>query len=166
VDFIAQWICRAVDFVARRGCCRIGCCRIVDLSSSQWIFAQWMLSRMDVVAHRMLSRSGCRAVDFVAQWICRAVDFVAQWDFSRIGFHRARIFMQRMSFAQRIFLRTGYRSRCANDWFSGQLQDHFLTNWRGILKIPERFLLRTNQIIKTSLIFEKRFIFWEIRRNL
>jgi hypothetical protein len=67
--------------------------------------------------------------------------------------------------AHRIFLCTGYRARCANDWFSSQLQDHFLTKWRGILKIPERFLLRTNQIIKTSLIFENRFIFWEISKE-
>jgi hypothetical protein len=69
-------------------------------------------------------------------------------------------------FAQRILSRRGFSCAqatghaAANDWFSGQLQDHFLTNWRGILKIPERFLSRTNQIIKTSLRFEKSFIFW------
>jgi hypothetical protein len=32
-----------------------------------------------------------------------------------------------------------------------------MTNWRGILKIPERFLLRKNQIIENSLRFEKPF---------
>jgi hypothetical protein len=127
-----------------------GFCRAEDLSRigcSRGFVAQWMLSRRGCFgAHRMLSRIGC----------CRAVDFVAQWD----------VVAHRMLVAQWIFLCTGYRSHCANYWFSGQLQDQFLTNWRGILKIPERFLSRTNQIIKTSLIFAKCVTDWEIRRNL
>jgi hypothetical protein len=68
--------------------------------------------------------------------------------------------------AQRIFLRTDYRARCVNEWFSAQLQDQVFTNWRGILKIPERFLSRTNQIIKMSLIFAKGVTDWEIQRNI
>jgi hypothetical protein len=106
---------------------------------------------MDVVAHRILSHRGCHhAMYLVMQSILLCKGFFHVED----------------AFAQRIFLHTGYRSRCANDWFSGQLQDHFLTNLRGILKIPERFLLRENQIIKTSLIFEKSFIGFDIQRNL
>jgi hypothetical protein len=136
--FVTQWIssCKGIlscsgrsGFVAQWICravdlSRIGCCRAVDLS-------QWICRAVDVVTHRMLSCIGCFSGFVVHRMLSCAEDVIAQW----------------------IFLRTGYRSRCANDWFSGQLQDHFLTNWRGILKIPERFLLRTNQIIKTSLIF-------------
>jgi hypothetical protein len=163
-DFVAFICCArcAEDFVAEDLSCR-GCCR----RKRQRIFR----------AEDFLSRRGfCRAEDFVAQsredflsfcrGFCRAEDFVAQRILSRRGFCRAedaeRIFSRRGFchaedfVTQRIFLCTGYRARCVNDWFSGQLQDHFLTNWRGILKIPERFLSRTNQIIKTSLIFEKR----------
>jgi hypothetical protein len=68
--------------------------------------------------------------------------------------------------AQWIFLRTDYRSHCENDWFSDQLKDQFMTNWRGILKILERFLSRKKQIIKTSLIFAKCVTDWDIRRNI
>jgi hypothetical protein len=101
---------------------------------------------------RILSRKGCfHAEDFVVQRIilhrggCHVQDVFSQ-----------RIFHAKDFFAQRIFLRISYRARYTNDWFSDQLQDHFLTNWRGILKISERFLKRTKQIIKTSLIFEKK----------
>jgi hypothetical protein len=127
--------------LSRRGCCRAE----------------------DVVAQRMLSRRGCcRAEDVVTHRMLSCIeDVVAQRMLSCIGcFHAEDVV------AQRIFLRTGYRACCVNDWFSGQLQDHFLTNWRGILKIPERFLSRTNQIIKTSLIFAKGVMDWEIRRNI
>jgi hypothetical protein len=87
----------------------------------------------------MLSHRGC----------CHIEDVFTQRMLSHIGFSCAQA--------------TG---RCVNDWFSAQLQDHFLTNWRGILKIPKRFLSRTNQIIKTSLIFEKGVTDWEIQRNI
>jgi hypothetical protein len=131
--------------------------------------AKWILSRSGVaqwifVAQWISSRSGFRrAVDFVrsGSGFCRAWDVVVHRMLSCIGCSFAEDFI-----AQWIFLRTGYRSHCENDWFSGQLQDQFLTNWRGILKIPERFLSRTNQIIKTSLIFSKCVMDWEIRRNL
>jgi hypothetical protein len=90
------------------------------------------------VTHGILSHIGCcRAVDFIMQWV------VKHGMLPLIGCCRTKD-----AFVQKIFLCTGYRSRYANDWFSGQLQDHFLTNWRGILKILERFLFRTNQIKK------------------
>jgi hypothetical protein len=169
-DVVAQRIlsrrgcCRAEDVVAQRMLSRRGCCRAED------VVAQRMLFTEDVVAQRMLSRRGC----------CRAEDVVVQRMLSHRGCCRAEdVVTQRMLsckedvccraedvVAQRIFLCTGYRARCVNDWFSGQLQDHFLTNWRGILKIPERFLSRKNQIIKTSLIFEKGVMDWDIRRNI
>jgi len=81
--------------------------------------------------------------------------------FSRRGFRRAEDVV-----VQKIFLRTCYRAHCVNDWFSGKVQYLFMTNWRGILKIPKIFLSRTNQIIETSLIFLKGVIDWEIRTNI
>jgi hypothetical protein len=123
-----------------------------------------------VVAHGMLSCIGCcgfcRAVDFITHGMlsckgfCCTEDVIVHVISSRSVFHRT------VGCAHRIFLCTFYKLCCANDWFSDQLQYHFLTNWRGILKIPERFLLRTNQLIKTSLKFENCFIFWETRRNI
>jgi hypothetical protein len=41
-----------------------------------------------------------------------------------------------------------------------------MTNWRGILKIPERFLLRKKQVIKTSLRFVTDVTDWNIQRNI
>jgi hypothetical protein len=64
------------------------------------------------------------------------------------------------------FQHTGYKSHCANYWFSGKIQDRFLTNEREILEITERFLSRTEQIIKTSLRFEKCVTDWDIRKKL
>jgi hypothetical protein len=110
----------------------------------------------NVVAQRMLSHRGC----------CRAKKFVAHRMLSRSGFSRPVGCRAWDVIVQWIFLRTGYRSHCANYWFSGQLQDQFMTNWRGILKIPESVLLRTNQIIKNSLRFVKCVMVWYIRRNL
>jgi hypothetical protein len=63
---------------------------------------------------------------------------------------------------QRIVPNTGYMVHCVNDWFSGQLQDHVLTTWRKILKIPKMLFSRKNNIIKTSLIFTNSITFWEI----
>jgi hypothetical protein len=115
----------------------------------------------DFSTQRVFPHGGfCRVGDFVAQSIFShrgflyAEDFVTQRVFLRKGFFHAKGFV-----AQRVLLCTGYMERCVNDWFSGQNQDHFLTYWRGILKITESFLSRTNKIIKISLIFSKSFIF-------
>jgi hypothetical protein len=115
--------------------------------------------------HRMLSHRGChRAVDFVAQWIslhsglsyigcCHVEDVIVQWISSCSVFRRAVDFIAQWVVAQwissrRIFLHTGYKSHYGNEWFSGQIQDHFMTNWRVILKLRKRVLFRKNQIIK------------------
>lgn len=63
---------------------------------------------------------------------------------------------------QRILLCTGCRLCYVDDWFSVQIQDHFLTNLRGFWKIQDTFLSRIDQIIKTSLKFETSVILLEI----
>jgi hypothetical protein len=82
-----------------------------------------------------------------------AEDVVAQRILSRRGFFHANGFVTQRILSCIGFFRAGDFPVHRHDWFSGQLQDYFLTNWRGILKIPKRFLFRTNQIIKMSLIF-------------
>jgi hypothetical protein len=79
----------------------------------------------------------------------------------RIFLHKAFYYAEDFAM-QRIVPHTGYRAHCVNDWFSSQLQDHVLTTWRRILKIPERLFSRTNNIIKTSLICTNSITFWEI----
>jgi hypothetical protein len=162
--------CLSEDVVARmlscKGCCRaedvvtqrmLSCCRRDVVAQEDVVVAQRMLSRRDVVTQRMLSRRGC----------CRAEDVVVQRMLLCRGCCRAqRMLLHRGCCRAEDFPVHKLQARCVNDWFSGQLQDQFLTNWRGILKIPERFLSRTNQIIKTSLIFAKCVTDWEIQRNI
>jgi hypothetical protein len=115
-----------------------------------------------------MSRRGCCCIeDAIAQNMplhrgcCHIEDFVAHNTPSRRGFRCAED-----AIALRIFLCTRYRVHYVNNWFSGKIQDPFLTKWRGILKIFERVLYRTKQIIKPSLIFSKGVTYWDIRMNL